>query len=518
MRNNQPVVDREVVCQDGTPLVSTTDKKGRITFVNDAFVEMSGYTRDELIGQPHNLIRHPDVPSAVFADMWSKLQVGKPWMGIVKNRCKDGSHYWVNAYVTPIIEAGECIGYQSVRSKPSEEHKRMAQATYDRVARGRRRLSLSDLSMTAKLNLLGGLLPWLALFIAWQGSWNATALIGGGVLASALALLLNGWVLKRLKDVKARAEGVISSPVLQEMYLGSVNEISQIELADKLHQARIRSAGERVGYSAMRVHSHSHDSLEVAEHVSQVMLRQGEEIDRVAVHIAELSQAIEEVAANATRTSDETVLTSQVVERGKAVVDDTVASIMELATRVEQAVTQVESLRTSALDIADATGEIAAIADQTNLLALNAAIEAARAGDQGRGFAVVADEVRNLAQRTQETTRTIDRVIERLDAESRQVAASMEEGQHQAQSCVSHAGVAGESLEQILRSVHKIADMSGMIAAAAVEQSAAAGELTQNLNGIRDSSQGAQDAAGRAYSSSQALAETAREVVQCVNV
>ncbi|WP_271270763.1 methyl-accepting chemotaxis protein [Aliamphritea hakodatensis] len=518
MRNNQPIIDQEVLCEEGTPLVSTTDKKGRITFVNDAFVDICGYEREELIGQPHNLIRHPDVPSAVFADMWSKLQAGKPWMGIVKNRCKDGSYYWVNAYVTPIVEAGECIGYQSVRSKPTEQHKRMAEETYSRVARGRRRLSMADLSMTARLNLMGVLLPWLALLIAWQGGWSSIALIGGGALASGLALLLNWQVMKRIKDLKCRAEGVINSPVLQEMYIGSVNEISQIELADKLHQARIRSAGERVGYSAMRVHSHSNDSLEIAEHVSEVMLRQAEEIDRVAVHIEELSQAIEEVAANATRTSDETAQTNRIVEQGKTVVDDTVASIMDLAARVEQAVTQVESLRASALAIADATGEITAIADQTNLLALNAAIEAARAGDQGRGFAVVADEVRTLAQRTQETTRTIDGVIDRLAAESRQVAASMAEGQSQAQNCVEHAAVAGESLEQILQSVNNIADMSGMIAAAAVEQSAAATELTENLNGIRDSSQGAQDAAGRAFSSSQALAATAREVVQCVNV
>ncbi|WP_271270764.1 methyl-accepting chemotaxis protein [Aliamphritea hakodatensis] len=518
MRNNQPVHDLEVLCKEGTPLVSTTDKKGRIVFVNDAFVDISGFTRDELIGQPHNMVRHPDVPPAVFADMWSKLKQDKPWIGIVKNRCKDGGYYWVNAYVTPIKEAGETIGYQSVRTKPNDQHKRMATATYARVARGGRQLSLRNLSLSARLGTYGLILPWLGLGGAYLSGFSLPGVIVAGALTSALAIGLNWSSLGRLRALESRSRAIIDSPVLQEMYVGSVNEISQISLSEAVQEARIRSASERVGYSAQRVHAHSTDSLEIAEQVSEAMERQVGEVERVAVHIEELSQAIEEVAANATRTSDETSLTNQVVEQGKDVVDTTVSSIMELATRVEQAVVQVESLRSSALDIAEATSVITDIADQTNLLALNAAIEAARAGDQGRGFAVVADEVRTLAQRTQDTTRTIDAVIERLAKESQQVASSMEVGQTQAQNCVGHANQAGEALESILQSVHKIADMSSMIAAASVEQSAAATELSENLTGIKDSSLGAQDAAGRAYESSQALSATAKEVVQSVNV
>ena len=102
MRNNQPVTQRERTFPETQRLISTTDLKGIITYCNDAFVDVSGYTREELIGSPHNMVRHPDTPSAVFAHMWADLKRGHAWMGIVKNRCNNGDHYWVNAFVTPI--------------------------------------------------------------------------------------------------------------------------------------------------------------------------------------------------------------------------------------------------------------------------------------------------------------------------------------------------------------------------------------------------------------------------------
>lgn len=285
-----------------------------------------------------------------------------------------------------------------------------------------------------------------------------------------------------------------------------------------MHNARIRSAGERVSYSAKGVEQHSLSVLNIAENVTEAMNRQVSEVERVSVHISELSLAIEEVAKNATLSSDETGLTSAIVEQGKGVVDQTVSSILELASRVEQAVVQVELLRRATQDIAEATSVITDIADQTNLLALNAAIEAARAGDQGRGFAVVADEVRSLAHRTQDTTRSIDAVIDRLSNESQQLVDSMTVGQEQAKACVEFAGGAGDALESILQSVHKIADMSAVIASASTQQSAAASELSDNLNTIKSASHEAHDAASRSYSASQGLAQTAREVVQSVTV
>ena len=110
MRRNLPVTGQEYPLRDGMTIVSRTDLKGRITYVNDDFVEAAGFTLDELIGQPHNLVRHPDMPEQAFADLWQTLKAGRPWTGLVKNRRKNGDHYWVVANATPVLDGGQVTG------------------------------------------------------------------------------------------------------------------------------------------------------------------------------------------------------------------------------------------------------------------------------------------------------------------------------------------------------------------------------------------------------------------------
>ncbi len=137
MRINEPVTNNEVVMQDGQFIVSTTDMKGRITSINHDFIEISGYTEEELIGQPHNIIRHPDMPPEAFEDMWNHLKADRPWVGIVKNRCKNGDFYWVKANVTPLREHGRVTGYMSVRTKPTRKEIEEAEALYQKVRAGK---------------------------------------------------------------------------------------------------------------------------------------------------------------------------------------------------------------------------------------------------------------------------------------------------------------------------------------------------------------------------------------------
>jgi len=111
--------DIETPYPDGKLIVSTTDKAGVITHVNQSFIEMSGYTEDELIGMPHSILRHPDMPSAAFKDLWDTVNRGEKWQGFVKNLRKDGGYYWVKATVIPNIRNGQVVGYTSVRRKPS---------------------------------------------------------------------------------------------------------------------------------------------------------------------------------------------------------------------------------------------------------------------------------------------------------------------------------------------------------------------------------------------------------------
>lgn len=135
MKQNLPVSTNEVEIAANVSLVSKTDLKGRITYANDAFVSVSGFALAELQGKSHNVVRHPDMPAAIFEDMWQTLKKGKPWQGLVKNRCKNGDFYWVHACVVPIRRNEQTIGYMSVRKRAEPEQIAQAQALYQQIAR-----------------------------------------------------------------------------------------------------------------------------------------------------------------------------------------------------------------------------------------------------------------------------------------------------------------------------------------------------------------------------------------------
>ncbi|HGG61090.1 MAG TPA: PAS domain S-box protein [Gammaproteobacteria bacterium] len=143
MKNNQPVTQTEHPMREGSILVSQTDLKGRITDCNKDFEEISGFNKAELIGKAHNIVRHPDMPPAAFEDLWRTVQRGKPWTGIVKNRCKNGDYYWVKANVTPLFENGRLSGYMSVRTAPSREEISAADRLYREINAGQATLKRS---------------------------------------------------------------------------------------------------------------------------------------------------------------------------------------------------------------------------------------------------------------------------------------------------------------------------------------------------------------------------------------
>ena len=137
MRNNGPVTQREYELTEDATLMSTTDTKSRLLYANAAFVEASGFAREELEGQPHNIVRHPDMPREAYADMWKTLEGGEPWTAIVKNRRKNGDHYWVRANAMPVVQRGQTVGYMSVRTRPSREEVAAAEALYAAMREGR---------------------------------------------------------------------------------------------------------------------------------------------------------------------------------------------------------------------------------------------------------------------------------------------------------------------------------------------------------------------------------------------
>ncbi|WP_156302640.1 PAS domain-containing protein [Methylogaea oryzae] len=133
MKINLPVTDREIRLSDDTQIISTTDLKGIITYADEDFVRIAQFSKEELLGKNHNIVRHPDMPEAAFADLWATIKSNHAWMGIVKNRAKNGDYYWVDAFVTPMIEDDKVVGYESVRVKPNKEYVDRAAPLYKAI-------------------------------------------------------------------------------------------------------------------------------------------------------------------------------------------------------------------------------------------------------------------------------------------------------------------------------------------------------------------------------------------------
>jgi methyl-accepting chemotaxis protein/aerotaxis receptor len=186
MRLNEPITNREVEMRDGQLLVSQTDAGGRITFVNQAFIDISGFSEAELVGQPHNLVRHPHMPKEAFRDLWRTIQSGAPWEGYVKNRTKTGDYYWVHANVTPVVENGKVAGFISIRTKPSRESVKAADEAYAAIRSGRdKRLSVEN-GKAVRLGLAHRIATVMA------GLTARMSAVGALVLIAVLGLAGNG--------------------------------------------------------------------------------------------------------------------------------------------------------------------------------------------------------------------------------------------------------------------------------------------------------------------------------------
>jgi len=481
MRNNQPVTQREHQVSENQRLISTTDLKGTITYCNEAFIAISGFNREELLNAPHNLVRHPDVPPAVFAHMWETLKQGKPWMGIVKNRCKNGDYYWVNAYVTPIYENNQVVGFESVRVKPTAKQVSRAQTLYQRINSGKPAIPASN-------RLMPFLRSWLPLLgAALLGSLIANLLSGGwGYLLSAVLMVPVGmagvhWQNQGMRRLAIIAERANSDPLIALMYTDSQGLEARVEMSMRSQQAHLRTCLTRLQDTAEHLTRQAGDTGALAHRSAQSLENQRQETEQVATAVNQMAATTQEVASNVQQTADATQKANELTQQGRKITDGARDAINRLATAVAETGETVTRLAQDSSEIGGVVDVIKGIADQTNLLALNAAIEAARAGEMGRGFAVVADEVRSLAQRTGESTGQIHQLIAKLQRTAQEAVLTMENGQRQAQEGVAQVQQADNALAGISDAVGHITDMANQIAAATEEQSAVAEEVNRKV-------------------------------------
>ncbi len=487
MKNNQPVtgVNREYDARAN--IISTTDLKGTITYVNPDFVDISGFAADELNGRNHNLVRHPDMPPAAFQNLWDTIKDGRPWMGIVKNRCKNGDHYWVDAYVMPIKQKGVTVEYQSVRYKPDPEHVKRAEYFYQRLSGGRDVGPGfgSKLGLKNKL-ILGNIVALLPAMLMTQVEALAAYSLIGFLISALMGAVINLSLLRPFGDLVAAARKVFHNPLMNMIYTGRDDEFGEIQLALKMQHSQINAIIGRLSDTTRILGDVAGVTASTSAEANQGVSAQKSEITQVATAMTEMTATVQEIARNASVAAESTKSGMDETTAGRQVVDETIESINALAKEVQRSADVIQNLSEYSANIGDILGVIKGIADQTNLLALNAAIEAARAGEQGRGFAVVADEVRTLAGRTQKSTLEIEEMIERLQVGSRDAVHVMENSRERAEQSVELAAKAGDALETITGAINTITDMNHQIATASEEQSVVAEEINQNIVNISE--------------------------------
>lgn len=481
MRLNEPVTQREFDYPDNEMLVSVTNLKGEIEYCNPAFVRTSGFEADELVGQAHNLIRHPDMPPEAFKDLWRTIGRGKPWSALVKNRRKNGDHYWVVANVTPVLKDGRINGYMSVRTKPTHAQVQAASALYARFAQERasgratialregqvRRLglmgrfdALKRLSITQRIGCalagvaLAALLPqtWgLGTAVALTASALAAFLAGAGALAwlhHSISVPIDTTI--DLANNMAAGDLSHRPEVRRVDQIGALQRaLAQLNVNLRAVVSDVRTEVDHMRMATSQISAGNHDLSARTE-------SQAASLEQTAASMDEITVTVKQTADTAHQMSAVSADANQIAVKGGNAVAEVEATM--------------RSINGSSKKVSEIIQIIEGIAFQTNILALNAAVEAARAGEQGRGFAVVASEVRALAQRSSNAAKEIRELI---SASVTQIAtgALQVEG-------------AGATMHQVVEAVGRVGALIEKISAATAEQSGGLAQINQAVNSL----------------------------------
>jgi methyl-accepting chemotaxis protein len=445
------------------------------------------------------------MPKAAFEDLWTKLKRGDSWRGMVKNKCKNGDFYWVDAYVTPLYENNKIKGYQSVRTKPSENQKKKAQQYYDKL---NNRKSIPDFSANTNLKRVIGIIFITLSFIT--NLMFANSLISSVSLITCIGLLYIIFYeeLIRFPNAVAKAKSSFDSPS-RIIYSGK-GLISIITYPIELYKAKVKTILGRSSDSGRTLVRVATELEKLSSEMLEGIHLENEHLTQLATAITQMSATINEVSSNTTLTHDKVINIQSDCKNGIEIINLNQNKITNLTNDVENAATNAISLVADVSKISTFMSEIQGIADQTNLLALNAAIEAARAGEKGRGFAVVADEVRTLASRTQDATVQIHTSVDGLQTTLKKWSEVMLVSKGNAEECSEDTVKIKQAMYSIIDNVNDVSDMTAQIATAAEEQSVVADEINRSTSTINDISTHNAQLAQKVHSSGHDVNENAK--------
>jgi len=516
MRVNLPVSTQEYPFPKGETLVSTTDLKGRILYCNPSFIEVSGYEREELLGQPHNIVRHPDMPEEAYRDMWETIAGGQPWSAPVKNRRKDGDFYWVMANVTPLMEGDRPSGYMSVRTEASPEQIRAAEQLYQTMRaekEARRRVHVLHGGQVHMDNLAGrvrGALDFgamgkllLCFVVVWavafaaalvggqtMGLWTGVAWVVAFGVACLGAAIVHRLTVAPLAGMVNLANRLAGGDLTQPIRVSRAGTAGQLQKALAQLNVNLLSIVRDALHESGKMQTSASEIAQGNRDLSSRTESQAGNLEQTAASMEQITGTVKQTAGSAHQATELARQAADVAERSNGAVDSVAGTMKQI---------QAASGR-----ISEITQLIDSIAFQTNILALNAAVEAARAGEQGRGFAVVAGEVRSLAQRSAEAAKEIRSLID-------DSAAKVREGNQR-------TDVAQKTMAESLDLVRRVSVLIGEIHSASNEQLSGISQVNAAVAQLDTITQQNAALVEQNAASAMALQEQAKTVAETVHV
>ncbi|HJV93100.1 MAG TPA: methyl-accepting chemotaxis protein [Azonexus sp.] len=501
MKINLPVTQVEVPFPKGRYIVSRTDLKGLTTYANDTFVDISGFTREELIGKNHNVVRHPDMPPGAFAWLWGTLKAGRPWRGIVKNRCKNGDYYWVDALVVPVLKNNETIGYMSVRTEPTREQVADAEALYRQLKEGKARIPQPSAWMRLSLKTkLTGFVLWLiaaqlagvlihrfglALGLSADAIELTLQLLGvSGMVAGAWLLAIQSKMMSIVNRIIGRLDHIAQGDLTDPIPLHRVDELGKLNDSLVTMQTHLKAMMSEISEAADQVGENADILSEEMDQTRNVTEIQSAAVGRIAAAVEQLISSVDEIACSAQQASEAVEASHGLLDEASLRMGESQAASQNVVTTVHGAGQTMAELFKSITAIDRVSQVIRGIAEQTNLLALNAAIEAARAGESGRGFAVVADEVRKLAEKSSKQTSEITASVQEIQRITQIAVSTMEAAGSHVAGADSAVTAACSGLDAVARHEQEVAAISRHIADGTRQQAAAGNEIASQVEGI----------------------------------